>query len=63
MRTWQMVLCMAAGALFAYAVEIAWMIDCGCIVRKSDANERRFWNEVYDRAAITPFDEMGGRGP
>lgn len=48
---------MLAGALFLLAFQIAWILDKGCIVRKSDAQAKRYWNQVYDCAAVNTFDD------
>lgn len=48
---------MLAGALFLLAFQIAWILDKG-LVRKDEANAKRYWEMVYDCAAVNPFNEI-----
>lgn len=57
MKTFQIVLAMLAGALFLLAFQVAWMIDSGCIVRKSDADAKRHWDRVYSQIAVNGVEE------
>lgn len=49
-----------AGVLFLLAAEVAWVLDAGFIVKKSDAEYRRNVAEAYDRMAVDPIDEFAG---
>lgn len=60
----QVVASMIVGALCLAYAEFCWLAHHDFfLVKKEVAQERRYWNEVYDRIAVSPHDEMNGEGP
>ena len=53
---------MLAGAALLLAMEAAWIVDAGFIVKKADADARRQRDEVYSLVSVNPADEFAGLG-
>lgn len=49
---------MILGAFILAALEAAWIVKAGLIVRKSVAEESRKWDRIYSVIAVNPFNEM-----